>query len=75
MKKWTKVLIAVVVVAVLPGWYAFRPERLVVNRRVDEAVPTTPGGLSARDGSTAFCIRRKVPPPSSSWEMVLGFSA
>jgi Electron transfer DM13 len=48
MKKWTKVLIAVVVVAVLVGWYAFRPERLVVNRRVDEALPTTPGGLSAQ---------------------------
>jgi hypothetical protein len=48
MKKWTKVLIAVVVVAVLAGWYAFRPERLVVNRRVDEALPTTPGGLSAQ---------------------------
>ena len=36
------------VVAVLVGWYAFRPERLVVNRRVDEALPTTPGGLSAQ---------------------------
>jgi electron transfer DM13 len=48
MKKWTKVLIAVVVVAVLVGWYAFRPERLVVNRRVDEALPTTQGGLSAQ---------------------------
>ena len=48
MKKWTRVLIVVVVVAVLVGWYAFRPERLVVNRRVDEALPTTPGGLPAQ---------------------------
>src|SRR6201984_371015 len=48
MKKWTKVLIAVVVVAVLVGWYAFRPERLVVNRRVDEALPTPQGGVSAQ---------------------------
>ena len=48
MKKWTKVLIAVVVVAVLGGWYAFRPERLVVNRRVDEALPTAQGGVSAQ---------------------------
>jgi Electron transfer DM13 len=48
MKKWTKVLIAVVVVAVLVGWYAFRPERLVVNRRVDEALPTAQGGASAQ---------------------------
>ena len=48
MKKWTKVLIAVVVVAVLGGWYAFRPERLVVNRRVDEASPTAQRGVSAQ---------------------------
>jgi Electron transfer DM13 len=48
MKKWTKVLIAVVVVAVLVGWYAFRPERLVVNRRVDEALPSAQGGVSAQ---------------------------
>jgi len=48
MKKWTKVLIPVVVVAVLVAWYAFRPERLFVNRRVDEALPTTQGGLSAQ---------------------------
>jgi len=48
MKKWTKVLIPVVVVAVLVAWYAFRPERLVVNQRVDEAMPTGQGGLSAQ---------------------------
>ena len=48
MKKWTKVLIAVVVVAVLVGWYAFRPERLVVNRRVAEELPSAQGGVSAQ---------------------------
>jgi hypothetical protein len=48
MKKWTKVLIPVVVVAVLVAWYAFRPERLFVNRRVDEALPTGQGGQSAQ---------------------------
>jgi hypothetical protein len=48
MKKWTKVLIPVVVVAALVAWYAFRPERLVVNRRVDEALPAGQGGLSAK---------------------------
>src|SRR4029077_7288064 len=48
MKKWTKVLIPVVVVAVLVAWYAFRPERLFVNRRVDEALPTGQDGLSAQ---------------------------
>src|SRR5215468_8013241 len=48
MKKWTKVVIAVVVVAVLVAWYAFRPERLFDNRHVDEAMPTAQGGASAQ---------------------------
>ena len=48
MKKWTKVVIAVVVVAVLAAWYAFRPERLFVNRHVDEAIPTGQGSSSAQ---------------------------
>ena len=45
MKKWKLVIPIVAVVAFL-AWYAFRPERLVVNRRVDEAIPTAQGGLS-----------------------------
>jgi len=43
MKKWIKFGIPIAVVAVLVGWYAFRPERLVVNRRVDEAMPAGQG--------------------------------
>lgn len=45
MKKSTKlaVLIAAAAVAALLGWYAFRPERLVVNRRVNEAMPNAQG--------------------------------
>ena len=41
MKNWTKLIILVVAIAVLGAWYAFRPERLVVNRRVNEAMPAT----------------------------------
>jgi hypothetical protein len=48
MKTWTKVAIPIVAVAVLVAWYAFRPERLVVNRRVNEAMPNAPGPLSAQ---------------------------
>jgi len=48
MKKWTKLLIPVAVVLALVAWYAFRPERLFVNRRVDEAMPTEQGGESAQ---------------------------
>jgi hypothetical protein len=46
MKKWTKLAIPVVVTAVFLAWYAFRPERLVVNRHVDEAMPGVQGSSS-----------------------------
>jgi hypothetical protein len=42
MKKW-KIAIPIAVVVVLVAWYAFRPERLVVNRKVDEAMPAAQG--------------------------------
>jgi hypothetical protein len=41
MKTWTKVAIPLVAIALLGAWYAFRPERLVVNRSVSEALPDT----------------------------------
>ena len=46
MKKWTKLAIPIIAVAAFAAWYAFRPERLVVNRQVDEAMPTAQGGSS-----------------------------
>jgi hypothetical protein len=46
MKKWMKVAIPIAVVASSVAWYAFRPERLVVNRRVAEALPETQGNVS-----------------------------
>lgn len=48
MKTWKKVAIPVAVVAVLAAWYAFRPERLVVNRSVNEAMPTAQSSSSAQ---------------------------
>src|SRR5215472_12237289 len=48
MRKWIKFGIPIVAVVILVAWYAFRPERLVVNRRVDEALPTAQGGPSAQ---------------------------
>ena len=48
MKKWLKFGIPIAAVVVLVAWYAFRPERLVVNRRVDEALPTAQGDSSAQ---------------------------
>src|SRR5271167_965772 len=45
MKKW-RLVIPIAAIAALLAWYAFRPERLVVNRRVDEAMPAAPGSSS-----------------------------
>lgn len=45
MRKW-KVAIPAVIVALIVAWYAFRPERLVVNRRVNEGMPAALSGLS-----------------------------
>jgi len=38
--KTLKLAIPLLIVALIVGWYWFRPERLVVNRRVNEAFPT-----------------------------------
>jgi hypothetical protein len=46
MKTWIKLAIPMAAVAAFLAWYAFRPERLVVNRRVAEALPTAQGGSS-----------------------------
>jgi hypothetical protein len=47
MKPWKKLALVIAVVAVVAAWYAFRPERLVVNRQVDESMPVA-GGNSAQ---------------------------
>jgi hypothetical protein len=46
MKTWIKLAIPIVAVAAFLAWYAFRPERLVVNRHVDEAMPAAQGSSS-----------------------------
>jgi hypothetical protein len=43
MKKWTKLTIFIAAVVAFGAWYAFRPERLVVNRHVNEALPSAQG--------------------------------
>jgi hypothetical protein len=48
MKKWMKIGIPLAALAILVAWYAFRPERLVVNRQVDEAMPAAQANSSAQ---------------------------
>jgi hypothetical protein len=52
MKKW-RVIIPVVVIALIAAWYAFRPERLFVNRQVDEPFPTVNAAGSPAQGLVA----------------------
>jgi hypothetical protein len=46
-KIW-KVAISALVIALFIGWYAFRPERLFVNKYVDEKLPAANGGLAPK---------------------------
>ena len=45
MKRWRFVIPIAAIVALL-AWYAFRPQRLVVNHRIDEAMPAAQGSSS-----------------------------
>ncbi len=38
MKRW-KIVVPVAAIVLFVAWYAFRPERLIVNRRVEEKLP------------------------------------
>jgi len=57
MKTWKIAILVVVVVVLFVAWYAFRPERLVVNRRVSEAMPSaqaaSPGQSASSDQSSS----------------------
>src|SRR5690349_20842868 len=48
MYKWIKVAVPLAVIVAIGAWYAFRPERLVVDRIVNETMPTAPGASSAQ---------------------------
>jgi len=51
MNKW-KILIPVVVIGLIVAWYEFRPERIVVNKSVDEAMPVFAGGAAPQPVET-----------------------
>jgi len=53
MNKW-KIAIAVVGVVLFVAWYAFRPERLYINQRVHEELPSTNVGSTQTIESGVF---------------------
>ena len=54
LKKWKVVVPAVFVIALFFAWYAFRPERLVVNQTVHEKFPTARGSSAQPLASGMF---------------------
>ena len=54
MRKWGFVIFAIVITLGLVAWYAFRPERLVVNQTVNEAFPGRQGGAAQTIASGTF---------------------
>ncbi|HVI06765.1 MAG TPA: DM13 domain-containing protein [Candidatus Binatia bacterium] len=46
MKTWIKFAIPIAAAVAIVAWYAFRPERLVVNRHVEEGMPSTQGSAA-----------------------------
>jgi hypothetical protein len=78
MKKWWFVILAIVIALGLVAWYAFRPERLVVNQTVNEAFPGGQAGSAqtlASGRSTAFCTPRRVRQRSIARGTAVAFSA
>lgn len=46
-KKW-KLVLPVLAIALFAAWYAFRPERIIINHRVNEAFPASAEASSAQ---------------------------
>jgi hypothetical protein len=58
MKKW-KAAISLLAPGLFAAWYAFRPERLIVNRRVNEGFPVAadPLSVTAAESGAFYGIR------------------
>jgi hypothetical protein len=57
MHKW-KLALAVLAIALFAAWYAFRPERLVVNRRLNEGFPAggAPSSAQVLESGTFYAV-------------------
>jgi hypothetical protein len=57
MHKW-KLAIAVLAIALFAAWYAFRPERLVLNHRVNEGFPAgeDPSSAQVLESGTFYAV-------------------
>jgi len=78
MKKW-KIALSVLAIALFAAWYAFRPERLVVNHRVNEGFPVTEGASSAEtiESGTFYGVitQLQAPQPSTASRTGVAFFA
>lgn len=55
MKRW-KFAIPLLVVVLFAAWFAFRPERLLVNHHVNEGLPTSASSAPAVESGTFYSI-------------------
>src|SRR6201987_5565222 len=57
MHKW-KLALAVLAIALFAAWYAFRPERLVLNHRVNEGFPAgeDPSSAQVLESGTFYAV-------------------
>ena len=78
MHKW-KLAIAVLAITLFAAWYAFRPERLVVNHRVNEGFPAgeDPSSAQVLESGTFYGVVHPtaVQQPSTALETEIAFSA
>jgi len=74
MKRWIKLAIAIAGAAVLIAWYEFRPERLVISQRVDEAMPAAQSGATAQplESGTFYSILHPTEGTATIYQMADG---
>jgi hypothetical protein len=77
MKKWMRIAIPIAAAAVLTTWYEFRPERLVINQRVDEAMPAAQSGGTAQplESGTFYSILHPTEGTATIYQMADGTRA
>lgn len=69
---WWKLVLPVLVIELFAAWYPFRPDRLAVNRRVNEGFPVAQAGLSPQVFEPGTFYGVFTPPRARQQSTVLG---
>ncbi|MGA9062207.1 MAG: DM13 domain-containing protein [Terracidiphilus sp.] len=73
MKKW-KAAIPLLAPGLFAAWYAFRPERLIVNRRVNEGFPVAadPSSVTVAESGAFYGIRHSAEGTATIYRLANG---